>query len=150
MIGIVRDFGRIGAIRSLKIFSKLSAINEFDLPLSTTIWVVVVMLFPSAWWVVEDFSLSLKANFSFILSRRRRWIVLVTLSNVYFLGSRSQMTSKILLGGLKKWVRTLWAAYQEINVPHEILSDLKLVATLWYECGNTKKTLQRRIVNLLQ
>jgi len=35
--------------KSLKIFSKPSAINEFSIPLSTTIWVKLAMLFPSAW-----------------------------------------------------------------------------------------------------
>ena len=49
-------------IRSLKIFSKFSAINGFGLPLPTIIWVGLDILFPSAWWVVEDFILGLEAN----------------------------------------------------------------------------------------
>jgi len=49
-------------IRSLRIFSKFSVINVFDMPLATTVWVRLAMLFPSAWWVIEDFVLGLEAN----------------------------------------------------------------------------------------
>jgi len=34
---LVRDFGKEGRIRSLRIFSKPSAVNGFDMPLLTTI-----------------------------------------------------------------------------------------------------------------
>ena len=34
---LVRDFGGKGGTKSLRIFSKLSAINGFGMPLSTTI-----------------------------------------------------------------------------------------------------------------
>jgi len=34
---LVRDFGEIGGINSFRIFNKLSPINEFDMPLPTTI-----------------------------------------------------------------------------------------------------------------
>ena len=59
---LIRDFEGGCEIRSLRIFSKPSTINEFGTPLPTTVWVGLAMLFPSAWWVVEDFSLGLKAN----------------------------------------------------------------------------------------
>ena len=59
---LVRDFRRECGIRSLRIFSKPSAINGFSMPLPTTVWVRLVMLFPSTWWVIENFSLGLNAN----------------------------------------------------------------------------------------
>ena len=61
--GIGKGFWRGSGNRSLRIFSKLSAINGFGMPLPTTIWVGLAMLFPSAWWVVEDFLLNLNANY---------------------------------------------------------------------------------------
>jgi len=60
---LARDFGEKSGIRSLRIFSKPSAINEFGMPLTTTIWVWLAMLFPSAWWVVENFLLDLNTNY---------------------------------------------------------------------------------------
>jgi len=51
---LVRDFRGIDGIKSLRIFSKPSAIKEFGMSLPTTVWVGLVMLFFSAWWVVED------------------------------------------------------------------------------------------------
>ena len=50
----VSDFVEVRGIRSLRFFSKPSAINGFELPLPTTVWVGLVMLFPSVWWVVEN------------------------------------------------------------------------------------------------
>jgi len=45
---LVRDFGGKDGIKSLRIFSKPSAINGFGMPLPTTFLVMLAMLFPSA------------------------------------------------------------------------------------------------------
>ena len=42
---LVRDFGGEDGTKSLSIFSKCSAINEFGMPLPTTIWVGLAMYF---------------------------------------------------------------------------------------------------------
>jgi len=60
--GNCKGFREKGGIRPLKIFSKPSFINKFEMPLPTTVIVGLAMLFPSAWWVIEDFSLSLKVK----------------------------------------------------------------------------------------
>jgi len=51
---LVRDFGGKDGTKSLRIFNKPSAIKGFGMPLRTIVWVGLSMLFPSAWWVVED------------------------------------------------------------------------------------------------
>jgi len=45
---LVRDFGGEGGTKSLKIFTKPSAINGFGMPLPTTVSVGLAMLFSSA------------------------------------------------------------------------------------------------------
>jgi len=42
------DFGGEDGTKSLRIFSKPSAINRFGVPLPTTVYVGLAMLFPSA------------------------------------------------------------------------------------------------------
>ena len=74
---LVRDFRGEGGIGTLRIFSKPSAINRFGMSLPTTIWVGLAMLFPSAWWVVEDFLLGLKANCFLYPWASRHWIILL-------------------------------------------------------------------------
>jgi len=51
---LIRDFGGEGGTKSLRIFSKPSAINKFGMSLPTIVWVGLAMLFSSAWWVIED------------------------------------------------------------------------------------------------
>ena len=68
---LVEDSGGINGIRSLKIFSKSSAINGFGLPLSTIILVELAIIFPSAWWFVEDLYWAWKPIFSSTLVHRR-------------------------------------------------------------------------------
>jgi len=50
---LVRDFGGKDGTKSFIIFSKPSAINKFDMPLPTTVWVGLAMLFSLVWWVIE-------------------------------------------------------------------------------------------------
>jgi hypothetical protein len=54
----------------LRILSKPSAFNGFwFLPLPTTVWVGLVILFPSVWWVVEEFVWTWKPNVPLPLCR---------------------------------------------------------------------------------
>jgi len=45
---LVRNFGGEDGTKSLRIFGKPLAINGFGIPLPTTVWVGLAMLFPSA------------------------------------------------------------------------------------------------------